>query len=134
MVDLDVNETDARAVERRLRAVFGGRTPNVGQKSARYAAKPLESGQRRLECLVGKPVLTANRRCLGRLEEVCAERVGGNCVVTAYLLGSAGMLQRLGLGVIGVEPRGHVAGWRQLDLAADNRLVLNCSPNELGQD
>jgi hypothetical protein len=78
-------------------------------------------------------VVTGNRRRLGRLEEVRAERAGGSCVVTAYVLGSAGLLQRLGIGLIGAQPRGYVADWGQLDITAKSHLVINCPVNELAE-
>lgn len=133
VVEADAKGTGALALEHRLHALFGGRAPKTEKQSTRYAATPLEAGQRRLESLVGQPVVTGNRRRLGRLEEVRAERVRGSWVVTAYVLGSAGLVQRLGIGLIGAQPRGYVADWRQLDIMARSHLVINCPANELAE-
>jgi len=52
-----------------------------------------------LDRLLGREVHTANNRRLGRLEEFRAERRGSDYVVTEYVIGAAGLAERLGLGL-----------------------------------
>jgi hypothetical protein len=89
----------------------------------------------RLDRLLGRPVLTANNRRLGRLEEFRLERHGGAWVVAEYVIGGAGLLERLGLGVrlvLGVgRGGGFVARWNQLDLSNPDRPRLTCPVDEL---
>jgi len=98
-----------------------------------------DSGQRvrtlRLDRLIGRKVLAANNQSIGRLEECRAERRGGSWVVTAWVIGSAGLLERLGLGarlILGVAPaKGYVARWDQLDLTNPDRPRLACPLQDL---
>ena len=89
----------------------------------------------RLDGLLGRRVLTKNNRPLGRLEEFRAERRGGGWVVREYVIGPAGLLERLGLAVrsiLGIaHPRSFVARWDQLDLAQPDRPRLSCAVDEL---
>jgi sporulation protein YlmC with PRC-barrel domain len=88
----------------------------------------------RLDRLVGREVLTANNRRLGRLEEFRAERRDGEWVVVAYVIGAAGLLERLGVGarmLAGQKRRGFVARWDQLDLSSPDGPRLSCSVDEL---
>jgi len=91
----------------------------------------------RLDRLLGRKVLTANNRSLGRLEEFRAERRGSAWVVTEYVIGSAGLLERLDLGVrlvLGIaRPRGFIARWDQLDLTNPDRPRLTCSVDDLAR-
>ena len=74
---------------------------------------------------------------MGRLEEFRAERRGSDYVVTEYVIGAAGLAERLGLGlrlILGLNrPSGYIARWDQLDLRDPNRLRLSCSVTELQQ-
>jgi len=89
----------------------------------------------RLDRLIGRKILTGNNRSIGRLEECRAERRGDSWVVTEWVIGSAGLLERLGLGVrliVGMRGGGSfVARWDQLDLSDPDRPRLNCSVEEL---
>jgi hypothetical protein len=89
----------------------------------------------RLDRLLGRKVLTRNNRALGRLEEFRAERQGTSWIVTGYVIGPAGLLERLGLGaglVLGFKrSNGYVARWDQLDLSHPERPRLTCSADEL---
>jgi hypothetical protein len=91
--------------------------------------------QFRLDHVIGRRVLTANNRSLGRLEECRAERTGANWVVTEWVIGPAGLFERLGLGtrlVLGIEPHGgYIARWDQLDLTNPRRPRLACPIDEL---
>jgi hypothetical protein len=88
-----------------------------------------------LDRLVGRMVMTANHRRLGRVEEIRAERHGAGCVVTAYVLGRAGLAERLGTGVrllVGRElAAGYIARWDQLDISDVEHPRLLCPVEEL---
>jgi hypothetical protein len=89
----------------------------------------------RLDRVLGRRVLAANNRTVGRIEEFRAERRGTGWVVTAYTIGSAGLWERLGLGarlLYGAGKRhGYIARWDQLDLSNADRPRLRCSVDEL---
>jgi len=89
----------------------------------------------RLDRMLGREVRTANNRRLGRLEEVRAEQRGAEWIVTDYVIGVAGLLERLGLGVrlvLGLERvGGYVARWDQMDLTDPSRPRISCRVDEL---
>jgi len=89
----------------------------------------------RLDAFLGREVYTANNRRLGRLEEFRAEQRGNEWIVTEYVIGAAGLLERLGLGlrlIVGLERAGgYIARWDQLDLASPGRPRLTCAVDEL---
>jgi hypothetical protein len=89
----------------------------------------------RLDRLIGRKILTGNNRRLGRLEECRAERMGDAWVITEWVIGSAGLLERLGFGVrmiLGVRAgRSFVARWDQVDISDPERPRLTCSMDEL---
>jgi len=90
-----------------------------------------------LDRLLGREVHTANNRRLGRLEEFRAERRGSDYVVTEYVIGAAGLAERLGLVLRLIpglhRPSGYIVRWDQLDLRSPDRLRLSCSVTELQQ-
>jgi len=96
------------------------------------------NGSLRLDRLVGREVHTRNNRRLGRLEEFRAERRGDDWVIREYVVGTAGLLERLGLGVrliLGIKPSGgYVVGWDQLDLSVPARPRLTCSVEALRRE
>ena len=87
------------------------------------------------ERLIGRKILTANNRPLGRLEECRAERSGDSWVITEWVIGSAGLLERLGFGVrmiLGLHGgRSFVARWDQVDITDPERPRLTCPVDEL---
>jgi hypothetical protein len=89
----------------------------------------------RVDRIIGRQVFTTNGRRLGRLEEVRTESRSGQQVVSEYLIGSAGALQRLHLGVrllFGLKHlNGFIARWDQLDVQRPERPRLNCPVAEL---
>jgi hypothetical protein len=98
------------------------------------AADHVPSREVPLERLLGRPVFAMNNQRVGRLEEVRAEKHGAGLIVTEYVLGEAGLLERLHLSVrllLGRKRRGYVAGWRQLDISNPDRLRLLCPVDEL---
>jgi len=54
----------------------------------------------RLERLLGTRVVDADGRDVGRIEEVHARQTSGDVVVTEFVLGAAGFVERLALGPI----------------------------------
>jgi hypothetical protein len=92
------------------------------------------SGEVRLDRLLGRQLVGRNNRPAGRLEEFRAEMRGGVCVITEFVIGGAGLVERLGVGVkllFGRERGGHVARWDQVDLSDPDRPRLTCSLEEL---
>lgn len=89
----------------------------------------------RLDRLIGRKILTGNNRRLGRLEECRAERRADAWVITEWVIGSAGLLERLGFGVrmiLGLPAgRSFVARWDQVDISDPERPRLTCSMDEL---
>ncbi len=88
-----------------------------------------------LDRLIGRKILTGNNRPLGRLEECRAERRDDSWVITEWVIGSAGLLERLGFGVrmiLGLHPgRSFVARWDQVDISDPEKPRLTCSMDEL---
>ena len=94
----------------------------------------LAEGEVRLDLLVGREVLAGNNRRVGRLEEFRAEVRNGTCVVTEMVIGVAGLLERLGIGVkmiLGRRGGGYVARWDQIDLTDPVHPRLTCSVSDL---
>ena len=88
----------------------------------------------RLDRLLGRGVFAINNRRVGRLEEFRAEREGSDWVVSECVIGVAGLLERLGLGlrlVVGWKRTGFIARWDQLDLTNPDRPRLLCPVHEL---
>jgi len=87
----------------------------------------------RLDRLLGREVLAGNQRPIGRLEEFRAEVRDGDCVITEYVIGPAGLLERLDLQDLLWAPRqrGYVARWDQLDISDELRPRLTCPIAEL---
>lgn len=89
----------------------------------------------RLDRLLGRRVLTANNRSLGRLEEFHVERRGNDWIVTEFVIGVAGLAERLGMGarlILGVaRASGFVARWDQLNLENPDRPRLTCPVEDL---
>ena len=88
----------------------------------------------RLDRLLGCEVLAPNNTRVGRLEEVRAVESRGALLVTDYVIGAAGLMERLGLAVrllLGFRARGYVARWDQLDIRNPARPRLLCEIGEL---
>ena len=94
----------------------------------------LKPRELRLDRLVGRQVLGRNGRPVGRLEEFRTEMRGGGCVITEFVIGSAGLRERLGVSVqllFGRVRGGHLARWDQVDISDPERPRLNCRFEEL---
>ena len=89
----------------------------------------------RLDRVLGREVLAANNRPIGRIEEFRAERQGNGWIVTSYVIGAAGLRERLGIGVRLLFGRastgGYVARWDQIDLSNPEIPRLRCPVGEL---
>lgn len=98
------------------------------------SARPTSPHEVRLDRLLGRQVLAANNQALGRLEEVRAEQQGSRYVITEYVIGALGLLERLGIGVkllLGGRGSGYVARWDQLDISDSEHLRITCTIEEL---
>jgi hypothetical protein len=89
----------------------------------------------RLDRLLGRPIYTADGSKLGRLEEFRAMRRDDAWVINEYVIGAAGLVERLGLGarliVGGTRQLGYIARWDQVDLSNRRGPTLRCPVNEL---
>jgi hypothetical protein len=88
----------------------------------------------RLERLLGRRVLGKNNQPAGRIEEFRAETGQNGLVVNEYVIGAAGLLERLGLTVgllFGRRAAGHIARADQLDIRDPDHPRLTCSLAEL---
>jgi hypothetical protein len=82
-----------------------------------------------LDCLLGREVFTTGGRRVGRVEEFRADKSGGEYVLSEYVIGAAGLFERLGVGVkllIGLRTGGYVAAWDQVDITDPDRPRLTC--------
>jgi hypothetical protein len=87
-----------------------------------------------LQRLLGKCVRDANGRSIGRIEEVRAEPHGSEFVVTRYLLGPYGALERLSATIAGNAllsrllpdrlTKGRSLAWDELDISDPDNLRL----------
>jgi hypothetical protein len=92
------------------------------------------SSELRLDRLLGRQVLAGNNRSVGRLEEFRVEKRGTGAVITGYVIGVAGLLERLDLGIkllLGRTRGGYLARWDQIDLRDPDHPRLLCSVQEL---
>ena len=88
----------------------------------------------RLDRFLGRAVLARNSQRVGRLEEFRAETHDGKCTITEYVIGAAGLLERLGVAaklLVGGRGGGYVARWDQLDISDPERPRLKCGVEEL---
>ena len=89
-----------------------------------------------LDALLGRVVRAANNRPVGRLEEFHAEQRGDFFDVVELVIGPAGLMDRLNLGMkalFGGGGRGRVARWDQIDITDPERPRLTCSVEDLGR-
>ena len=91
----------------------------------------------RLDRLVGREVYTSADRRLGRLEEFRVAHRGSSWIVTEYVIGVAGLMERLGLSLRSIaghkRQHGYLARWDQIDLSNPDRPRLSCPVAELQQ-
>jgi len=88
----------------------------------------------RVDRLLGRKVLAPNNQTVGRLEEFRVDTRGREQVITEYIIGAAGLLERLGVGLrllFGWKVGGYIARWDQLDIRDPERPRLTCRLDEL---
>ena len=103
----------------------------------RDSANDVRTRETRLDRLVGRQVLAPNNQPVGRLEEFRAEKHGSGLLVNEYVIGRAGLLERLGFAVkllVGKAGGGYVARWDQLDISDPMRPRLTCPASELRKE
>ncbi len=102
--------------------------------------KKSRSREVHLELLVGKAVSDPNGKRVGLIEEVHAEELDNEWVVTEYLIGAAALVERLSawpvggriLGLIGKKAHpGYRVPWDKLDLTDPSAPRLMCKVEEL---
>ena len=87
-----------------------------------------------LDQLLGRTVLAGNNRPVGRLEEFHSEQRGDYFHIVEFVIGSAGLFERLSIGVkalFGVGGGGKRARWDQIDISNPEHPRLTCSVDEL---
>lgn len=90
----------------------------------------------RIEELLGRELIAANNRRVGRIEEFRARRHGHGCVATEILVGMMGLLERLDVGtklLFGGRRRGYVVRWDQVDVSDPATPRLTVPVEELEQ-
>lgn len=103
-------------------------------KKAGDPANDVGARELRLDRLLGRQVHARTAQRIGRLEEVRAEKHGQTLVITDFVIGASGLLERLGVGVrllLGHKTSGSLARWDQLDIREPERPRLTCSQEEL---
>lgn len=90
-----------------------------------------------VDAVLGRTVWAPDGQRVGRLEECRAVREGDQWFVDEWLIGAAGLLERLGLSallVAGIDRAGgYVARWDQLDLRDPAHVRLSCPATQLRQ-
>jgi hypothetical protein len=87
-----------------------------------------------LDRLIGAAVVDRDGQPAGRIEEFRVDRSSGEWRITEYVLGMAGLLERLNVGfklVLGGRRRGRVARVDQVDLSNPDHPRLTCRRDEL---
>ena len=92
----------------------------------------MEIHEAHVELLLGRKVIDADSRVVGRIEELRSELVDGERVVTEFHLGPHALLERIGavvaqlplLGSFGSRGRPRSVAWRLMDLSDPRRPRL----------
>jgi len=95
-----------------------------------------------VELLIGRRVVDANGRKVGRIEEFLAEEKSDGLVVTEVLVGTYGLFQRLSIfhfgmgflrlfGARGGTAKPHEIPWHKIDLSDPEHPRLTCAREEL---
>lgn len=97
-------------------------------------AREAMSCEVRIDRLLGRQVRGRNNQRVGRLEEFRVEKHRNELTIEAYVIGPAGLFERLGLGVkalFGGPGSGYIARWDQLDISDPEHPCLTCAIDEL---
>jgi len=84
--------------------------------------------------LLGRMVVAGNNRPVGRIEEFHSEQHGDEFRITEFVIGSAGLLERLNVAVrtiFGYAGTARIARWDQIDVSDPTRPRLTCSVENL---
>jgi hypothetical protein len=96
-----------------------------------------------LERLLGKKVYDSNGQLAGKIEEIRAQRAGDKLLIQEYILGRAGLLQRLSIPAIstllltflgarsGAHSHNHKVRWDELDLSDISHPRMKVSREQL---
>jgi hypothetical protein len=98
------------------------------------SANDVKAPEVRLDRLLGRQVLGPNNQRVGHLEEFRAEERGNGLIITEYVIGMAGLAERLGVTIkllFGRSTGGYVARWDQLDISDPLHPRLTCPESEL---
>ena len=102
-------------------------------KATSKAADPIER-ELHLDRLLGREVFARNNQRVGRLEEFRAEKRGRTLTIVEYVVGGAGLLERLHVGLkllFGRHAGGYIVRWDQLDISDPEHPRLTCGVEEL---
>jgi sporulation protein YlmC with PRC-barrel domain len=95
-----------------------------------------------LELLVSRPVYDVHGVKVGRIEEIIAEEIDGELVVTEYHVGHFGLAERFSmyqftswllrrLGARSVSPKSARIPWDKMDLSDPENPRITCAKHEL---
>src|SRR5690348_6103915 len=95
----------------------------------------------RVQHLLGTKVVDSVGRRAGHIEELIAQERDGKCLVTAYMLGERGLMQRLSiadfamgiLSFLGARKAQHSrnVSWKEMDLSDPHHPRLRCTIEQL---
>jgi hypothetical protein len=87
-----------------------------------------------LDELLGRMVVAGNNRPVGRIEEFHAEQRGDYFMIVEFVIGAAGLMNRLNVGLnalVGRGSGGKVARWDQIDISDPDHPRLTCPVEDL---
>jgi hypothetical protein len=87
-----------------------------------------------LDQLLGRTVVAGNNRRVGHLEELRSEQRGDDFYIVEFVIGAAGLMERLNVGLkalFGLRGHGKIARWDQIDISDPAHPRLRCSIEEL---
>jgi hypothetical protein len=87
-----------------------------------------------MDRLIGRRVVDREGRAVGRIEEFRVQVDGVDWMVTDYVIGVAGVLERFHVGfklVLGRRTGGYVARADQVDATDENHIRVTCRRDEL---
>lgn len=92
-----------------------------------------------VEHLLGRRVVDVDGRSIGRLEEMVAEIVDGEAVVTEFHIGGAALVERIAAFVVQLPffraipfaRRGYRVRWQELDLSNPRSLRVTVGRDQL---
>jgi hypothetical protein len=104
------------------------------KSTGKDSANDVKAREVRLDRLLGRQVLAPNNQPIGHLEEFRSEKRGHGLIITEYVIGTAGLVERLGVTLkllFGKSTGGYIARWDQLDISDPVHPRLTCPASEL---